>query len=76
MSEITNEQTVELSELLQIRRDKLAELQENGKNPYDYVKYDVDSSTKEIIENFESFEGKSVSLGGRLMSKRGMGKAS
>ncbi|MBR6646695.1 MAG: lysine--tRNA ligase [Clostridia bacterium] len=76
VSEITNEQTVELSELLQIRRDKLAELQENGKNPYDYVKYDVDSSTKEIIENFESFEGKSVSLGGRLMSKRGMGKAS
>ena len=76
MSEITNEQTVELSELLQIRRDKLAELQENGKNPYDYVKYDVDSSTKEIIENFEAFEGKSVSLGGRLMSKRGMGKAS
>ena len=76
MSEITNEQTVELSELLQIRRDKLAELQENGKNPYDYVKYDVDSSTKEIIDNFEVFEGKTVSLGGRLMSKRGMGKAS
>ena len=76
MSEITNEQTVELSELLQIRRDKLAELQENGKNPYDYVKYDVDSSTKEIIDNFEAFEGKTVSLGGRLMSKRGMGKAS
>ena len=76
MSEITNEQTVELSELLQIRRDKLAELQENGKNPYDYVKYDVDTSTKEIIDNFEAFEGKTVSLGGRLMSKRGMGKAS
>ena len=52
MSEITNEQTIELSELLQIRRDKLAELQENGKNPYDYVKYDVDTSTKEIIDNF------------------------
>ncbi len=76
MSEITNEQTIELSELLQIRRDKLAELQENGKNPYDYVKYDVDTSTKEIIDNFEAFEGKTVSLGGRLMSKRGMGKAS
>ena len=76
MSEITNEQTVELSELLQIRRDKLAELQENGKNPYDHVKYDVDTSTKEIIDNFEAFEGKAVSLGGRLMSKRGMGKAS
>jgi len=76
VSEITNEQTVELSELLQIRRDKLAELQENGKNPYDHVKYDVDTSTKEIIDNFEAFEGKAVSLGGRLMSKRGMGKAS
>ena len=53
MSEITNEQTIELSELLQIRRDKLAELQENGKNPYDYVKYDVDSSTKEIIGKYD-----------------------
>ena len=74
MSEQNN--TSELSELLQIRRDKLAQLRESGNDPFELVKYDVDVYTRDIMDNFENYEGKSVSLGGRLMSKRGMGKAS
>lgn len=65
-----------LSELLQIRRDKLKQLQDDGKNPFDIVKYDVTDYTEDIKANFENYEGKTVSLAGRMMSKRGMGKAS
>lgn len=66
----------DLNEILRVRRGKLTELQENGKDPFRIVKYDVTHSTGEIINSFETFEGKPVSLAGRLMSKRGMGKAS
>lgn len=76
MSEQNNTPELELSELLKIRRDKLKELQDSGMNPFELVKYDVDNYTSNIKENFEEFEGKSVSVAGRLMSKRGMGKAS
>ncbi|MCL1858575.1 MAG: lysine--tRNA ligase [Oscillospiraceae bacterium] len=58
-----------------IRREKLAELIENGNNPYFITKYEVDSDTKQIIENFEESEGKDVKIAGRLMSRRNMGKA-
>lgn len=64
----------QLSELLQIRRDKLTELQENGRNPFEITKYDVTHKAQEIKDNYAELEGKKVSVAGRLMSKRGMGK--
>ena len=66
----------ELSELLQLRRDKLGELQQNGQDPYQVTKYDVTAHSQEIIAHFEEMEGQEVSIAGRLMSKRVMGKAS
>ena len=63
-----------LSELLKIRRDKLTELQESGRNPFEITKYDVTNKAQEIKDNYAEFEGKRVSVAGRLMSKRGMGK--
>ena len=69
-------ETGNVNELLQIRRDKLTELQEAGKNPFVITKYDVTHHSLEIKENFESLEGKEVCIAGRMMSKRIMGKAS
>ncbi len=66
----------DISELLKIRRAKLAELQESGRDPFQIMKYDVTHHSSEIINRFEEFEGKSVSIAGRMMSKRIMGKAS
>lgn len=66
----------DLGELLKIRRDKLQELQNEGEDPFALTTYDQDYHTDEIIEKFEEMEGKSVSIAGRLMSKRVMGKAS
>ncbi|MFT4142826.1 MAG: lysine--tRNA ligase [Mobilitalea sp.] len=66
----------DLNELLKIKRAKLAELQENGKDPFQTMKYEVTNHSSEIINNFEDFEGKTVSIAGRIMSKRVMGKAS
>ncbi len=65
-----------LSQLLQIRRDKLRELQESGKDPFQITRYQADSDSAAIKENFDAMEGSHVSLAGRLMSKRGMGKVS
>ena len=65
-----------LSQLLQIRRDKLKELQESGNDPFQITKYDVDNTAANIKENFDALEGQEVSVAGRLMSKRGMGKVS
>ena len=71
------EQTAEeLNELLQIRRDKLKALQERGKDPFEIVKFDRDAYSTEIIENYDAMEGKTVTVAGRMMSKRIMGKAS
>ena len=80
MSDQTNsQQTVQeepsLSELLQIRRDKLAALQEQGQDPFMITKFDVTHHSNEVKERFEEMEGQTVRLAGRLMSKRGMGKA-
>ena len=75
-NENRTEQVQDLNELLQIRRDKLTELQENGQNPFEITKYDVTAHSKEIIDHFDCFEGKTVSIAGRMMSKRVMGKAS
>lgn len=66
----------DLNEILKIRRTKLLELQQNNRDPFKIIKYDVTHSTTEIVDSFESYEGKPVSVAGRLMSKRGMGKAS
>ena len=66
----------DLNELLKVRRTKLAELKENGKDPFQIMKYDVSYHSSEIAEQFDELEGKEVSLAGRLMSKRVMGKAS
>jgi lysyl-tRNA synthetase class 2 len=71
-----NQELNDLNEVLRVRRQKLQELQQNGKDPFKIIKYDVTHSTKEIIENFEKYDGAEVSIAGRLMSKRGMGKAS
>ena len=64
------------NELLQIRRDKLAELQAAGKDPFVITKYDVTHHSSDIKDNFDGLEGKEVSVAGRMMSKRVMGKAS
>lgn len=66
----------DLNEILKVRRTKLQELQQNGKDPFKIIKYDVTNNAKEIIDNFEAMENSTVSVAGRLMSKRGMGKAS
>jgi len=66
--------TKELSELLQVRHDKLAELQNDNRDPFKITKFDRDAYSEDIKQNFEELEGKKVSLAGRIMSKRGMGK--
>lgn len=80
MSDTTNETKEltqqELNELLKIRRDKLATLQQDGRDPFKITKYDVTKHSDEIKENFEQLENNEVSIAGRLMSKRIMGKAS
>ena len=79
MSDQTNNQPVQeepsLSELLQIRRDKLSALREQGQDPFVRTKFDVTHHSDEVKDNFEAMEGQTVRLAGRLMSKRGMGKA-
>ena len=71
-----NAQEQDLNKLLKVRREKLAELQENGKDPFQIVKYDATHHSQEIKDAFDELEGKSVSVAGRIMSKRVMGKAS
>lgn len=66
----------ELSELLQIRRDKLKALQEAGQDPFVQVRYDQGCYSRDVVENYDALEGQEVSLAGRMMSKRIMGKAS
>ncbi|MBR6647358.1 MAG: lysine--tRNA ligase [Clostridia bacterium] len=68
------EQEIDLKEVLRVRREKLKELQDAGKDPFVEVKYDKTHSAKDIKENFDKYEGQMVSIAGRLMSKRGMGK--
>lgn len=76
INEQNTEKEEDLIEILQVRRDKLKDLQEAGKDPFHIVKYDATHRTGEILADFEGFENKKVSLAGRLMSKRGMGKSS
>lgn len=76
MAEQKNTQEQDINQLLKVRQDKLAELQGNGADPFEITKYDVSHHSMEVKENFESLEGKTVTLAGRVMSKRVMGKAS
>lgn len=69
-------QQQDIGELMKVRRDKLAQLQSEGENPFDVTTYNQEYHTNEVVENFDEMEGKQVSIAGRLMSKRVMGKAS
>nr|WP_294492499.1 lysine--tRNA ligase [uncultured Mediterraneibacter sp.] len=71
-----NGQEQDLNQLRKVRREKLAELQQSGKDPFVITKYDQTHHSQEIKDNFEELEGKHVSIAGRMMSKRVMGKAS
>ncbi len=66
----------DLNQLLKVRHDKLKDLQEHGKDPFQITKYDVTSHSQEIKDNYSSMEGKEVTVAGRMMFKRVMGKAS
>lgn len=79
MGETQNSQAVkeqDIHQLLKVRREKLAALQENGKDPFRITKFDVTHHSVEIKDNFDALEGSTVSVAGRIMSKRVMGKAS
>ena len=80
MEDITNNQPVQteenISEVIQIRRDKLAAMKESGNDPYVNVKYDVTAYSVDITGDFDKYDGKTVSIAGRMMSRRIMGKAS
>lgn len=66
----------DINQLLKVRREKLAALQEAGRDPFQITKYDVTHHSQEIHDGFDALEGKTVSVAGRVMSKRVMGKAS
>ena len=76
MAEQKNGQVQDINQLLKVRRDKLKELQESGNDPFVITKFDVTHHSQEIKDHFDSLEGTTVSLAGRVMSKRVMGKAS
>ena len=76
MAEQKNVQEQDVNQLRKVRREKLAELQANGNDPFVITKYDVTHHSMEIKDNFEEMEGQFVSIAGRIMSKRVMGKAS
>ena len=73
--EMENEE-LDLNRLMQVRMDKLKELQESGKDPFEITKYDRTEFSQDIKDNYENYEGKDVSVAGRIMAKRIMGKAS
>ncbi len=70
------QQEPDINQLLKVRREKLAELQQAGKDPFQITKYDVTVHSTDVKENYSEWEGKEVSIAGRMMSKRVMGKAS
>ena len=74
--ENNQEPEVDLNQLLQIRRDKLAKLKEEGKDPFEITKFNRTHTSKQIVENYDELEGKDVTVAGRIMAKRIMGKAS
>lgn len=74
---VNNEETeLDINHLMQIRREKLIELQEQGKNPFEITKFDRTNTAGEIKANYEEYEQKDVTVAGRIIAKRIMGKAS
>ena len=74
---VNNEETeLDINHLMQIRREKLRELQEQGKNPFEITKFDRTNTAGEIKANYEEYEQKDVTVAGRIIAKRIMGKAS
>lgn len=71
-----NQQVQDTNALIQVRKDKLKDLIERGKNPFEITKFDVTHHSQEIKDNFETLNGQTVTIAGRMMSKRVMGKAS
>ena len=76
MAETENREALELTEVLRVRREKLAGLIEKGENPYELTVFDQQAHSEEIKSDFEKYDGKEISIAGRMMSKRVMGKAS
>ena len=76
MAEQNKNEEKDLNQLLKVRREKLKDLQDNGKDPFQITKFDVTAHSSEIKDNFEQMDGKEVTIAGRMMSKRVMGKAS
>lgn len=76
MAQNNNAPEQDINQLLKVRREKLQDLQENGKDPFQITKYDVTHHSQEIKDNYDELEGKTVSIAGRMMFKRVMGKAS
>ena len=74
--EENQDQIIDENHLIKIRKDKLKELQQQGKDPFQITKFDRTHISKNIIDNFDSLEGKDVVIAGRIMAKRIMGKAS
>ena len=77
-NEVNNveEQELDMNQLMMVRREKLEKLKEEGKNPYEITKFNRTHTSKEIMDNYDELEGKDVTIAGRLMAKRIMGKAS
>ena len=75
-SNVNEEQELDVNHLMQVRKEKLEELQQNGKNPFEITKFDRTNTAGEIKEKFEEFEEKDVTIAGRIIAKRIMGKAS
>ena len=67
---------LDLNQLMQIRRDKLSKLKEEGKDPFEITKFNRTHTSKQVVENYDELEGKDVTVAGRIMAKRIMGKAS
>lgn len=76
MAEQKNVQEQDINQLIKVRHDKLKELQEGGRDPFQITKYDVTHHSMDIKDNYSELEGQTVSVAGRMMSKRVMGKAS
>ena len=75
-NENMQDQEIDMNQLMKVRREKLEKLKQEGKNPFEITKFNRTHTSKQIIDNYDELEGKDVTIAGRLMAKRIMGKAS
>lgn len=75
-NENAQEQELDINQLMKVRREKLEKLKQEGKNPFEITKFNRTHTSKQIVDNYEELEGKDVTIAGRIMAKRIMGKAS